>query len=169
MPRWRRPNFGASPSRRPTGSLVRGAPRPIRRRFASRRRLNVRRDAIVAHLRRVDPIDRSPRLVGPINPDGVAALAQAGERGPRRVRQPAGGGDKFGECRAIAALQQFDDLRFFIGAGFLAMRHTLLSRRLSPCPFGGPSVTRSVDFSLPKPEEAMAVPVGPRHRLGDLG
>src|SRR5271166_1515284 len=31
------------------------------------------------------------------------------------------------------------------------------------------SVTRSVDFSLPKPEEAMAVPVGPRHRLGDLG
>ena len=28
---------------------------------------------------------------------------------------------------------------------------------------------RSVDFSLPKPEEAMAVPVGPRHRLGDLG
>src|SRR5271157_4545240 len=32
-----------------------------------------------------------------------------------------------------------------------------------------PSVTRSVDFSLPKPEEAMAVPVGPRHRLGDLG
>ena len=26
-----------------------------------------------------------------------------------------------------------------------------------------PSVTRSVDFSLPKPEEAMAVPVGPRH------
>ena len=26
--------------------------------------------------------------------DGVAALAQAGERGPGRVRQPAGGGDK---------------------------------------------------------------------------
>ena len=32
-----------------------------------------------------------------------------------------------------------------------------------------PSVTRSVEFSLPKPEEAMAVPVGPGHRLGDLG
>jgi hypothetical protein len=32
-----------------------------------------------------------------------------------------------------------------------------------------PSVTRSVDYSLPKPEEAMTVPVGPRHRLGDLG
>jgi hypothetical protein len=30
------------------------------------------------------------------------------------------------------------------------------------------SVTGSVDFSLPKPEKAMAVPVGPRHRLGDL-
>ena len=30
-------------------------------------------------------------------------------------------------------------------------------------------MTRSVDFSLPKPEEAMAVPVGPGHRLGDLG
>jgi hypothetical protein len=27
------------------------------------------------------------------------------------VRQPAGGGDKLGESRAIAALQQFDDLR----------------------------------------------------------
>src|SRR5271165_5513510 len=32
-----------------------------------------------------------------------------------------------------------------------------------------PSVTRSVDFSLPKPEEVMAVPGGPGHRLGDLG
>ena len=31
-----------------------------------------------------------------------------------------------------------------------------------------PSVTRSGDFPLPKPEEAMAVPVGPGHRLGDL-
>ena len=30
-------------------------------------------------------------------------------------------------------------------------------------------MTRGVDFSLPKPEKAMAVPVGPRHRLGDLG
>ncbi len=36
-------------------------------------------------------------------------------------------------------------------------------------PSAVPSLTRSVDFSLPKPEEAMAVPVGPRHRLGDLG
>ena len=27
------------------------------------------------------------------------------------MRQPAGGGDKLGESRAIAALQQFDDLR----------------------------------------------------------
>ena len=33
----------------------------------------------------------------------------------------------------------------------------------------GRGLTRSIDFSLPKPEEAMAVPVGPRHRLGDLG
>ena len=33
----------------------------------------------------------------PINSDGVAAVAQAGERGPRRVRQPAGGGDKLAE------------------------------------------------------------------------
>src|SRR5271165_1876976 len=49
------------------------------------------------------------------------------------------------------------------------MRHGLFSRRRWPRPFGGPSLTRSVDFSLPKPEEAMAVPVGPRHRLGDLG
>ena len=53
--------------------------------------------AIAAHLRRLDPIDRSSRLVGPINPDGVAALAQTGERGSRRVRQPAGGGDKLVE------------------------------------------------------------------------
>src|SRR5271166_5476606 len=36
-------------------------------------------------------------------------------------------------------------------------------------PSAVPSLTRSVDFSLPKPEEAMAVPVGPRHRLCDLG
>jgi hypothetical protein len=40
----------------------------------------------------------------------VAALAQADERGPSR-RQPAGGGDKLGERRAIASLQQFDDPR----------------------------------------------------------
>src|SRR5208337_1392140 len=31
-----------------------------------------------------------------------------------------------------------------------------------------PSLTRSVDFSLPKPEEAVAVPVCSGHRLGDL-
>ena len=43
--------------------------------------------------------------------DGVAALAQASEGGPRRVREPAGGGNKLGEIRAIATLQQFDDLR----------------------------------------------------------
>ena len=53
--------------------------------------------------RRPSPSGRSdrpiPRLVGPINPDDVAALAQAGQRGPRRVRQPASGGDKFGESR----------------------------------------------------------------------
>ena len=66
----------------------------------------MRRGAIFLHFRRLDPIDRSSHLVGPINSDGVAALAQAGERGPRRVRQPAGGGDKLGESRAIATLQQ---------------------------------------------------------------
>ena len=49
--------------------------------------------------------------IRPINLDGVAALPQAGERGPRRVRQSAGGGDKLGESRAFAALQQFNDLR----------------------------------------------------------
>ena len=36
---------------------------------------------------------------------------EAGERGPSSVRQPAGGGDKLGERRAIASLQQFDDPR----------------------------------------------------------
>src|SRR5271165_7086581 len=110
-PRRRRSLFRASPSRRPTISRARGALRPIRRRFASRRRLNIRRGAIFLHFRRLDPIDRSSRLVGSINPDGVAALAQTGEGGPRRVRQRAGGGDKLGESRAIATLQQFDDLR----------------------------------------------------------
>ena len=73
--------------------------------------LSVRRSPIFAHCRRLDPIDRSSRLVGPIDPDGVAALAQAGERGPSSVRQPAGAGDKLGERRAIASLQQFDDPR----------------------------------------------------------
>ena len=111
MPRQSRSLFAASPSRRPTGSQARGALGPIRRRFASRRRLDARFGAIVAQLCRPDPIDRSSRLVGPINPDGIAALAQAGERGPRRVRQPAGGGDQLGESRAIATLQQIDDLR----------------------------------------------------------
>ena len=111
MPRRRRSPFGASPSRRPTGSQARDALGPIQRRFASRRHLSVRRRAIFAHLRRRDPIDRSSRLVVPINPDGIAALAQAGERGPRRVRQPSGGGDQLGESRAIATPQQFDDLR----------------------------------------------------------
>src|SRR5271157_6651432 len=71
----------------------------------------MRRGAIFLHFRRLDPIDRSSHLVGPINSDGVAALAQASERCPCRVRQPAGGGDKFGESCAIATLQQFDDLR----------------------------------------------------------
>ena len=56
--------------------------------------------AIFLHFRRLDPIDRSSHLVGPIDSDGVAALAQASDRGPRRVRQPAGGGDKLGESRA---------------------------------------------------------------------
>ena len=84
--------------------------RGLRRCFASRRRPTLRHRAIVAHLRRLDPIDRPSRLIGPINPDGIAALAQAGERRPRRVQQPAGGGDKLGESRAIATLQQFDDL-----------------------------------------------------------
>ena len=99
IPRRRRSLFGTSPSRRPTGSQARGALGPIWLRFASRRRLNVRRSPIFAHCRRLDPIDRSSRLVGSINPDGVAALAQTGEGGPRRVRQPAGGGDKLGESR----------------------------------------------------------------------
>ena len=94
-----------------TVALAHGTFRPIPRRFAGRCRLNTRRRAIPAHLRRLNPIDRSSRLVGPINPDGVAALAQAGERGPRRVRQPAGSGDQLGESRANATLQQLDDLR----------------------------------------------------------
>ena len=34
--------------------------------------------AIFLHFRRLDPIDRPSHLVGPINSDGVAALAQAG-------------------------------------------------------------------------------------------
>src|SRR5271165_1085361 len=104
MPRRPGSLSAASPSRRPTGSLPRGALRSIRWRFASGRRLNVLCGAMFAQLRRLDPIDRSSRLVGPINTDGVAALAQASERGPHRVRQPAGGGDKLGESRAIAAL-----------------------------------------------------------------
>src|SRR5271165_3039989 len=111
MPRRHRSIFRASPSRRPTGSLAHGTFRPIPRRFAGRSRLNVRRCAIPAHLRLRDPIDRSSGLVGTINPDGVAALAQAGERGPHRVRQPAGSGDQLGESRTIATLQQLDDLR----------------------------------------------------------
>ena len=89
---------------------------------------SVRRGAIFLHFRRLDPIDQSSHLVGPINSDGVAALAQAGERGPRRVRQPAGGGDKLGESRAIATLQQFDDLRDLGREGaILSMDHCKLS------------------------------------------
>src|SRR5208337_639564 len=49
------------------------------------------------------------------------------------------------------------------------MRHTCCHADARLAPSAVPSVARSVDFSLPKPEEAMAVPVGPRHRLGDLG
>jgi hypothetical protein len=56
-------------------------------------------------------MDRSSLLVRSTNPDGIAALAQAGERGARRVRRPAGGGDQLGESRAVATLQQFDDQR----------------------------------------------------------
>ncbi len=102
MPRPRRSD--PWPSSSPTGSQVRGALGRIRR-FATRCRLNVRRPAIVAPFDRLDPIDRSSRLVGPINPDGVAALAQASERCACRVRQPAGGDDKLVDSRAIAALQ----------------------------------------------------------------
>ena len=111
MPRWRRSLFRASPSRRLTGSPAWSAFGPIRRRFAGRPSLSRRYDAIFAPLRLRDPIDRSSGLVGPINSDGVAALAQASQRGPRRVRQPAGGGDKLDESRTITTLQQFDDLR----------------------------------------------------------
>ena len=57
MPRRRRSFSGASPSRGPTGSQVHGALGPIRRRFAGRGRLNLRRHAIVALLGRPDPID----------------------------------------------------------------------------------------------------------------
>ena len=65
--------------------------------------------ALLARVVAFDSVSDRSNL-GPINPDGIAALAQAGERRPRRVRQPAGGGDKLGESRAIATLQQFDDL-----------------------------------------------------------
>jgi hypothetical protein len=61
--------------RRLTGPLARAALRPIRPRFASRLRRGAQRGAIAPHLRRFDPIDRSSRFVGPIDPDGIAALA----------------------------------------------------------------------------------------------
>ena len=62
-------------SRRLTGPWACAPLRPIRPRFAGRLRRGVQRGAIAPHLRRFDPIDRSSRLVGPIDPDGVAALA----------------------------------------------------------------------------------------------
>ena len=82
------PPDGFADSRRARADLV-----------ALRKSVTLQRAArrYLLHFRRLDPIDRSSHLVGPINSDGVAALAQAGERGPRRVRQPAGGGDKLGE------------------------------------------------------------------------
>ena len=64
--------------------------------------------------RRPSPSARSDRpTLAPYRPDQSrrhSRACQAGERRPRRVRQPAGGGDKLGESRAIATLQQFDDL-----------------------------------------------------------
>lgn len=43
--------------------------------------------------------------------DGVALLAQTGERGAGGVGKPIGGGDQFGQCGAALALQQGDDGR----------------------------------------------------------
>ena len=59
----------------------------------------------------------------------------------------------------IAALHRKPRLvvRFFIGAGFLPMRHALFSRRRSPCPFGGPFRDPQRRLFLPKPEEAAHV------------
>src|ERR1700728_4286018 len=62
-------------SRRLTGPWACATLRPIRPRSTSSLRRGLRRGAIAAHLRRFDPIDRSSRLVGPIDHDGVAALA----------------------------------------------------------------------------------------------
>src|SRR5208282_1422715 len=45
----------------------------------------------------------------------------------------------------------------------------LLAAALSPALSALPGFSRRDSLSLPKPEEAMAVPVGPRHRPGDLG
>ena len=73
----RRSLFGDWSSRRLTGSLSSGALRPIRRRLINGRALSRSSSgAIAAHLHRFDPIDRSPKLVGPINRDRIAALAQ---------------------------------------------------------------------------------------------
>ena len=149
MPRPRRSD--PWPSSSPTGSQIRGALGRIRR-FATRRRLNVRRPAGVAPFARLYPIDRSSRLVGPINPDREAALAQPGERGPRRVRQPAGGGDKLGERRAVAALQQFDDLRDFASLrGDIALGATpLFGSSMAPArskPDWGIRSTQSIGWS----------------------
>ena len=59
----------------------------------------------------------------------------------------------------IAALHRKPRLvvKFFIGAGFLPMRHALFSRRRSPCPFGGPFRDPQRRLFLPKPEEAAHV------------
>jgi hypothetical protein len=50
-------------------------------------------------------------LVGLIQSHGVAALAEPGQRGPGRMRQPTSRGDKLFERRPVAAFQQRDDLR----------------------------------------------------------
>src|SRR5208283_1845473 len=81
MPRRRRSLFAASSSRRLTRSLSSGAAKPIRWRLVSARRLIRRCEALAAHIRPLDPIDRSSGLVGPINRDRVAALA-ASRRAP---------------------------------------------------------------------------------------
>ena len=62
---------------------------------------------------RIDAIERSSLIVGPIDRNRVAPLAQTGQRRARRVGKPACRGDQVVDARAIIPLEQFDDLRQF--------------------------------------------------------
>ena len=62
--------------------------------------------------------DRGVAGFATLQADVVAAMAKAGQRGARGMRQPPGGGDQLFQLRALIALEQFDhprDLRALAG------------------------------------------------------